>query len=330
MTSLSILGSGGWGTALAIALAPRFSRIRLWAFDDGLAEEMAVSRENASYLPGFHLQDNIEPADNLEYVLAGSEVVLLAAPSQHLRRVVRLAMPYFDAGMLFVSATKGIETGTLERMSQIVLGECAFPARIATISGPTFAREVAKGEPTALVVASPDLDLAATIQEAFSGPSFRLYTNADQIGVELGGALKNVIAIGAGICQGLGLGNNTVAALVTRGLAEMTRLSIAAGGHEKTLAGLAGLGDLVLTCTGDLSRNRNVGIELGNGRSLTSILSSTNMVAEGVETTFAALGLAEKLGVEMPITEQMNSVLRHGKSPLEAIRYLMDRALKSE
>jgi glycerol-3-phosphate dehydrogenase (NAD(P)+) len=327
---LSIVGAGSWGTALSIVLADRFERVRLWAHDPGLADVTGATRENTAYLPGFRLPDNVELTHDLERGLSGSDIVLLVTPSQHLRSVFRQCLPYLQSRMLFVSATKGIETGSLARMSEIVRGECPFPARVATLSGPTFAREIARGEPAALVIASPDLELASAIQSAFSGPTFRLYTNSDQTGVELGGALKNVIAIGAGICQGLGLGNNTVAALVTRGLVEITRLSVAAGAEAKTLAGLAGLGDLVLTCTGDLSRNRRVGIELGKGRRLAGILASTKMVAEGVETTFAAVDMARKLGVEMPITSQMDAVLRNGQSLPEAIRYLMERALKSE
>ncbi len=330
MRELSILGAGSWGTALSIVLAPRFVRVRLWSHDTGLADAVGLSRENTAYLPGFRLPDNVELTDDLAHALEGTNVVLLVAPSQHLRTVLRRSLPFLTADMLFVIATKGLETGSLERMSEIVVGECPFEAKVATLSGPTFAKEIAKGEPAAVVIASPDLDLAATVQGAFSGPTFRLYTNADQIGVELGAALKNVIAIGAGICEGLGLGHNPVAALVTRGLAEITRLTVAAGGQAKTLSGLAGLGDLVLTCTGDLSRNRRVGVELGKGRSLALILASTNMVAEGVETTFAAVDLAARLGVEMPITAQMKLVLHEGKAPKEAIRYLMERSLRSE
>jgi glycerol-3-phosphate dehydrogenase (NAD(P)+) len=295
-----------------------------------LADRVGGSRENDSYLPGFRLPNNVHVTDDLRESLEVADVVLLVTPSQHFRRVFRLAVPHLSSSMLFVSATKGIETTTLARMSEVVRSECPFPARIATLSGPTFAREIAKGEPTAVVIASPDNELASAIQSAFSGPSLRLYTNPDQTGVELGGSLKNIIAIGAGICQGLGLGNNTIAALVTRGLAEITRLAVAAGAEAKTLAGLAGLGDLVLTCTGDLSRNRRVGFELGRGRSLREILASTNMVAEGVETTFATMDLAAMHRVEMPITSQMYAVLREGKPPDDAIRDLMDRALTRE
>jgi glycerol-3-phosphate dehydrogenase (NAD(P)+) len=327
---LAILGAGSWGTALAVELAPRSRNVRLWAFDPGLADQINEARENTAYLPGFRFADNVRATDSLAECLAGAGVVLLVTPSQHLRKVVRESAPLLQPEMLFVSATKGLEAGSLARMSDIVRDECPFPARVATLSGPTFAREVAEGQPAAVVIASPDLEMAATIQQLFSGPCLRLYTNSDQTGVELGGALKNIIAIGAGIVQGLGMGNNTVAALVTRGLTEITRLSVAAGADAKTLAGLAGLGDLVLTCTGDLSRNRGLGVELGKGRMLRDILGSTNMVAEGVETTFAAMDLADRLGVEMPITCQMREVLAAKKPARDAIRYLMDRQLKSE
>lgn len=330
MTTLAIIGGGSWGTALSIVLSPRFAQVRLWAYDEGLADRVGASRENSLYLPGFRLPDNVELTDDLARGLQDAQVVLLVVPSQHLRRVYRKCLPHLNPGMLFVNASKGIETGSLRRMSEIIREESPFPVSVATLSGPTFAREIAKGEPAALVIASPDEHLAASVQKAFAGPNFRLYTNSDQVGVELGAAVKNVIAIGAGICQGLGLGNNTIAALVTRGLAEITRLAVAAGGQARTLAGLAGLGDLVLTCTGDLSRNRQVGIELGKGRSLAAILSSMNMIAEGVETTFATTDLARKLAVEMPITNQMYAVLQEGKPPSEAIRYLMERALTSE
>ncbi len=234
-----------------------------------------------------------------------------------------------------MSATKGIENDTLMRMSEVIAQSVksarGFAPRIAALSGPTFAKEVARGDPTAITVASKDLALAETIQREFSDPRFRIYTNDDVAGVELGGSLKNVIAIAAGICDGLGLGHNSVAALITRGLAEITRLVIACGGRQETMAGLAGLGDLVLTCTGGLSRNRSVGVELGRGRKLPEILAAMHgMVAEGVFTTNAAVGLAHKHGVEMPITEQMHAILHDGKSPGDAIRDLMTRAAKSE
>lgn len=330
MSRLAILGAGSWGTALSIVLAPRFESVTLWAHDEGLAGEIRRSRENIPYLPGFRVPENVEPTRDLAEALASASTVLFVAPSQHLRGVLRRAAPHLREDMRFVSATKGIETTTLSRMSEVIRAECPFPARVATLSGPTFAREVANGEPAAVVIACPESELCCAIQSTFSGPTFRLYTNSDQTGVELGGALKNIIAIGAGIVQGLGLGNNTTAALITRGLAEITRLATAAGAQPQTLAGLAGLGDLVLTCTGDLSRNRRVGIELGQGRTLPEILAETNMVAEGIETTYAAADLAARLGVEMPIVREMRSVLRENKPPREAIRYLMERQLRSE
>jgi len=240
--------------------------------------------------------------------------------------------PHIKPEMRFVSATKGLEHGTLLRMSEVArqtIGE-RFEPRIAVLSGPTFAREVAGGEPAAVVIASEDQEMAASIQRDFSGPTFRLYVNDDPAGVEIGAALKNIIAIGAGICEGLGLGSNTQAALLTRGLAEITRLAIALGGRPRTLSGLAGLGDLVLTCNGALSRNRSVGIELAKGRKLAEIVSSMKMIAEGVETTAAAVELARKLHVDMPITEQMAAILEGRSAPHEAIRELMERALKPE
>lgn len=329
MKRLAVIGAGSWGTALSIVLAPRFEHVSLWAFDRGLAAEIRAVWENRAFLPGFLIPENVLATESLGEALDNAECVLLVVPSAHFRRVLRDVVPLLRGQEVFVSATKGIETRSLLRMSQ-VLQEEVTGAPVAVLSGPTFAREVANGEPAAVVIASEDRALARGIQEAFSGPTFRLYTNADPIGVEIGASLKNVIAIGAGIVQGLGLGNNTTAALVTRGLAEISRLAISYGGHEKTISGLACLGDLLLTCTGELSRNRRVGIELAHGRPLHEVLASSNMVAEGVETTSAAVSLARRRDIEMPIAEQMEQVLWHSKSPREAIRDLMDRALRSE
>jgi glycerol-3-phosphate dehydrogenase (NAD(P)+) len=245
-------------------------------------------------------------------------------------------LPHLHSGMLFVSATKGIENDTYQRMSEVIADVLrqstqAFAPRIGALSGPTFAKEVAIGNPTAITVASKDADLAANVQREFSDPRFRVYTNDDVVGVELGGSLKNIVAIAAGVCDGLDLGHNSVAALITRGLAEITRLVVACGGRPETMSGLAGLGDLVLTCTGGLSRNRSVGVELGHGRNLNDIIAGMHgMVAEGVLTTNAAIGLAHKMGVEMPITEQMHAILQEGKSPQIAIRDLMARPSTSE
>jgi glycerol-3-phosphate dehydrogenase (NAD(P)+) len=330
--SIAIIGAGSWGTALAVVLAPRFDRVRLWAHEAELVERMAGTRENDIFLAGFKLPENVLPVSDLNLALDDAGVVAGVMPSRFARQLYRAMLPHLNPQMRFVSATKGLENGTLLRMSEVarqVIGE-KFAPRIAVLSGPTFAREVARGEPAAVVISSDDQALAVSIQRDFSGPTFRLYTNDDPTGVEIGAALKNVIAIGAGICQGLGLGNNSIAALITRGLAEITRLAVAMGGRPSTLAGLAGLGDLVLTCTGDLSRNRGVGIELAKGRKLPDIISGMAMIAEGIETTSAAVDLARKYNVDLPITQQMGSILRGGRSPREAIRELMERTLRNE
>jgi len=330
--SLAIIGAGSWGTALAIVLAPRFERVRLWVYEAELVERMARTRENDIFLPGFKLPDNVEISGDLKLALPGAGTVIGVMPSRFARSLYRAALMHLEPEMRFVSATKGLETGTLLRMSEVarqVLSE-KFSARIAVLSGPTFAREVARGSPTAVVISSEDRELAECVQRQFSGPSFRLYTNDDPVGVEMGAALKNVIAIAAGICQGLQLGSNSLAALITRGLAEITRLAVALGGRPRTLSGLAGLGDLVLTCTGELSRNRSVGIELAKGRKLEEIVSSMTMIAEGVETTSAAVDLARKVNLELPIATQMDSILRGLRTPREAIRELMERTLKNE
>lgn len=328
----AIIGAGSWGTALAIVLGPRFERIGLWAHEADLVERMSSTRVNDVFLPGVSLPANVEPTADLGAALEGAGIVIGVMPSRFARTLYREMTPHLKPEMRFVSATKGLEQGTLLRMSEVareVIGEKLAP-RIAVLSGPTFASEVARGEPTALVIASNDHELAASIQRDFSGPTFRMYVNDDPAGVEIGAALKNIIAIGAGICEGLGLGSNTLAALITRGLAEITRLAVALGGNPRTLSGLAGLGDLVLTCNGALSRNRSVGIELAKGRTLAEITGSMKMIAEGVETTAAAVDLARKYRVDMPITEQMGAILAGRISPREAIRELMERALKAE
>jgi len=291
---------------------------------------MRPSRVNDIYLPGFQLPGNVEVTSDLGVALEDAETVASVIPSHLVRDIYRRMLPFLAESMLFVSATKGLENSTLLRPSEIIGEVLGFPPRLAVISGPTFAREAAALEPTALVVASSQLQTAERVQAAFSGPSFRLYTSTDTVGVEIGGSIKNVVAIGSGVLHGLGMGHNATAALITRGLAEMTRLAVAMGGKAHTLAGLAGLGDLVLTCTGELSRNRTVGIELAHGRKLEEIVSSMNMVAEGIKTTNAAADLARRCSVEMPITEQMFQMLHFGVSPREAIRRLMERSLKGE
>lgn len=313
-------------------LGPRFPDVRLWVYEADLAERMRETRENDLFLPGFTLPPNVNVLSDLCPAVEGAEVVLSVTPSHFTREIYARMLPFLPPGALFVSATKGIESGTLLRMSEVIreVVGARFEPRVSVLSGPTFAREVAGGEPTALVVASHDDALNHSIQTAFSGPTFRVYRNADPVGVEMAGALKNVIALGAGVCQGLGLGSNTIAALITRGLAEISRLAVAVGGQPLTLAGLAGLGDLVLTCTGQLSRNRQVGIELGRGRLLAEITGSMKMVAEGVKTTFAAMDLAERHGIDLPITAQVRAILRGERAPREAIRELMERSLKGE
>ncbi|MFN7992826.1 MAG: NAD(P)H-dependent glycerol-3-phosphate dehydrogenase [Bryobacteraceae bacterium] len=332
MSELAIIGGGSWGTALAIVLAPRFARIRLWVYEGDLAERMRATRENDLYLPGFRLPANIEVENEFQSVLPGASMVLSVMPSHLVRPLYTRMKPWLEPGMTFASATKGLENNSLLRASEVIR-ECLgpqFEPRVAVISGPTFAREVARGDPTALVVACADHAVAASIQTAFSGPTFRLYTSLDPAGVEIGGAVKNVVAIGAGVCHGLGLGSNTQAALITRGLAEMTRLAVALGGRPQTLAGLAGLGDLVLTCSGELSRNRTVGLELARGRKLDEIVGSMKMVAEGIKTTTATIDLARNRQVEMPICTQMFEMLNFGLPPQDAIRRLMERSLKIE
>lgn len=329
-SQLAILGAGSWGTALAIALAGRFDSIQLWARDPSRAVEMDAKRENRRYLPGFRLPQNVQVSSDIQTTLNGSHLILTAIPSAHLRNVLHWARPHVSADARAVSATKGLEERTLWRMSEVLSSSLAGHEHIAVLSGPTFAKEIAAGEPAAVVIAAQEIALAEEIQRAFSTPSLRFYTSTDVIGVELGAALKNVIAIGAGICRGLGLGSNSVAALITRGLAEISRLVIKMGGEPRTLAGLAGLGDLVLTATGDLSRNRFVGMQLGQGHSLEQILGGMTMIAEGVATCRAAHQLAQEKKVDLPIVNKMFEVLYESKDPRQAIRELMERPLTSE
>ncbi len=334
MTKIAILGAGGWGTALAIV----FSRgrkpheVSLWVHNAERARSMQRERENKVYLPSAKLPEGIRIHGELEVALSGAQVIVGAVPSADARAVYASALPFVAPSASFVSASKGLEPATHLRMSEVIAQVVTpkFAPRIAVISGPSFALEAARGEPTAVVLASRDAALVTELQEEFAGPNFRLYTNDDVLGVELAGAMKNVMAIAAGACQGLGLGSNALAALITRGLAEMTRLAVALGARPETLSGLAGLGDLVLTCTGALSRNRFVGIELGKGCSLGEIMANMRMVAEGVGTAAPLLALAREHRIEMPITEQVDAILHEGKSPKDAIRDIMERPLKRE
>jgi glycerol-3-phosphate dehydrogenase (NAD(P)+) len=329
---VAIIGAGGWGTALAATLARADRRVSLWVYEADLAAGMSESRENPVYLPSVRIPESVHISNSMNSVLADSRIVIMAVPSHVFRSVVQQMAPLVQPDTIFVSATKGIETCTLMRMSQVitdVLGT-SVESRIAVISGPTFAPEVARGVPTALVVASPLESLRVHLQNELSTPRFRLYTNLDIIGVEIGAATKNIIAIAAGVADGLGLGSNAAAALVTRGLAEITRLAVACGGRRETLSGLAGLGDLILTSYGNLSRNRRVGIALGQGRRIEDIIGGMRSVAEGVKTAESAVALARKLNVEMPIAERMYAVLYEGLKVQDAINDLMERKLKEE
>ena len=325
-----MLGAGAWGTALAISLARRRGhQLTLWTHSTALAEHLLDSGENLPYLPGFTLPADIQVTSDLPAAIFEADILLCVTPSQHLRETVSHIAPLLTRNQIILSASKGIEEGSFLRMTQVVAAITSNP--YAVLSGPSFAQEVAAGLPTAVVVAAETSQITQVVQREFTSPSLRLYTNEDVPGVELGGALKNVIALAAGVIHGLGLGSNTSAALITRGIAEITRLAVACGGRRQTLAGLAGVGDLVLTCTGSLSRNRSVGIELGKGRKLPDILAGMHgKVAEGVRSTAAALGLAARYGVEMPIAEQMDAILHRAKAPREAIRELMSRPSRDE
>jgi glycerol-3-phosphate dehydrogenase (NAD(P)+) len=329
---IGVIGAGSWGTALANLLAGKGYEVALWAYESSLVKHMQATRENHMYLPSVALAEGVTFTNDLQAAAAGKQLVLFVPPSQVLRGLALQAAPWLDKGTLVVSASKGIETESLNTMSEVLeetLPE-SFHEHLCFLSGPSFAHDVATGLPTAVTVACRNAGSCDEVQQVFSADRFRVYTNDDIIGVELGGALKNVIALAAGVCDGLGFGHNTRAALITRGLAEIIRLGQAKGAKPATFAGLAGMGDLVLTCTGDLSRNRGVGMELGRGRTLDDILGGMKMVAEGVKTTLATYRLAHQLGVEVPITEQMYQVLYEGKSPRQAVIDLMGRDLKAE
>lgn len=332
MKRISIIGAGGWGTALSLALTQLGHEIRLWAYEREVAESIRTRHENALFLPGVRLPESLAVTNDLSEALDAGDIVVSAIPSHVCRTIYEQMLPALRAEMIFVSATKGLEVERLMRMSEVIRSvvETKFAPRLTVLSGPSFAREVAHGHPTAVVVASQDREAAQLVQKEFSSKTLRLYTSSDVVGAELAGAVKNVIAIAAGVVEGLGLGHNPTAALITRGLAEMTRLACACGARRETLAGLAGTGDLVLTCTGHLSRNRTVGIELGKGRQLADIIGAMRMVAEGVKTTRATVALAARHGVEMPITHQVHRLLDGKVSPRDAIRALMERSLKDE
>jgi len=334
MSKIVVLGVGAWGTALALSLHRRGGHlVTLWAHEQSLAGQIVAARENKLFLPGFPIPQAITVTGD-DAAVSQAEIVLSVIPSEFLRATLMRLRKRLHNSQFLVSATKGVEDRTYLRMTEVIsntLEPAGLLVSIGALSGPSFALEVAQGQPTVVTVAFSDPQVAAFIQREFSSETLRLYTSTDVIGVELGGALKNVIAIAAGVAAGCGLGYNSAAGLMTRGIAEITRLAVACGARRETLAGLSGIGDLVLTCTGSLSRNRTVGVDLGQGRKLPEILESLGgKVAEGVLTTRAALGLARKHGVEMPITEQMELILDEGKDPREAIRDLMLRPGKGE
>ena len=332
---IAVIGAGAWGTALADSFAETGHEVILWVFEADLCARMASHGENDLYLPGIALHENLRfTSDLAEAASAGQDVLVSVMPSHVVRAVWTKLAAWVHEETLIASATKGVEEKTLALPSRIIT-ECIGAAggarrALACLSGPTFARELAERKPTAITAASEDPEVANAIQAALAAPSFRIYTGADPVGVQLGGALKNVIALAAGVADGMELGLNARAALIVRGLAEIARLGVAMGGRAETFAGLAGMGDLVLTCTGDLSRNRTVGVRLGQGEPLQKILESMTAVAEGVSTAPAAVGLADKHGVEMPICREVHAVLFEGRNPGDAVQDLMARPLRAE
>jgi glycerol-3-phosphate dehydrogenase (NAD(P)+) len=328
--TVTVLGAGSWGTALSVHLGRVGHRVRLWARDPDLAVDLATRRANPVYLPDVTLPPAVDVTHAIGQAVAGADLIVVAIPSHGCRAVVRSAARHMTDGVVLVSAVKGLESETLQRMSDVVAEEVGGRFPVVVLSGPSFALEVAQQLPTAVLAASSDARATDLVQAEFRGPYFRLYGSDDVIGVEIGGAMKNVIAIAAGVVEGLGLGHNALAALITRGLAEVTRLACAAGGRRETLAGLSGLGDLVVTCTGRLSRNRHVGVELARGRSLADIVSGMKMVAEGIRTSGAALALGARYGVELPIATQMAEVLAGRVDVRTALDALMLRKQRSE
>jgi len=329
---IAVIGAGAWGTALAMLLADKGHDVSLWMYEQDLALEMARTRENRVYLPGFVVPVSIAVTSDLETAVRGRSVVLSVVPSHTVRAVAKQFAPFLSADAIIVSASKGIEIETLMPLSEVFkdILPAKFHNNLCFLSGPSFAKEVAQKMPTAVALAAYDPAVAKAVQEIFSSPYFRVYTNSDVIGVEMAGSLKNVVAIAAGVLEGLGYGYNTMAALLTRGLAEMARLGTAMGGSLPTFSGLAGMGDLVLTCTGGLSRNRTLGTRLGKGEKLDEIMSKAKTVAEGVKTAKAARNLAKKYNVEMPVVEEVYKLLYEGKDPKTTVKDLMSRELKGE
>lgn len=330
--SFTVIGGGSWGTALANLLAKKGNAVRLWVYEKELVDAINIRHENHLFLPGVPLDHRLQATGDLSGSVRGSSMVLLVPPSQILGRLVGQIEDALDPDALVVCASKGIENESLALMSEVLTTQLPSVTsdRVVFLSGPSFAKEVATEHPTAVTAASTNLRAAERTQEIFSTDYFRVYSSSDVIGAEIGGSIKNVIALAAGVSDGLGFGYNTRAALITRGLAEMARLGVAKGADEKSFLGLAGIGDLVLTCTGELSRNRTVGLELGRGKKLEEILGGMTMVAEGVKTTLSAYQLAARLGIEMPIVNEMYRILYENKNPREAVSDLMGRRLKRE
>lgn len=332
MVSVGVIGSGAWGTTLAILLARKGITTTLWDHHPDRAVEMQTTRENRLFLPDIHFPTSLQVTSDITEAVQGKDLLLLVTPSQRLRENIRLLIPHVSTTTIIVNASKGIEIATLQRMTEVLAEELPVSSHryIATISGPNLSREIAEEKPTAAVVASVDQDVAIEARNIITSNMFRVYTSHDVIGVELGGALKNIIAIGAGFNDGLGYGENAKAAIITRGLAEIARLGVAAGANPLTFAGLAGMGDLVATCASPLSRNQQLGRRLAAGETLSEILQSTRSVAEGVTTTQAALRLAARYHIEMPITHQLHMVLFEGLDPHKAVPELMLRDPKGE
>lgn len=332
MKRIGVVGAGSWGTTLANVLAGKGYPVDLWVFEEDLCRIIQETRENSFFLPGFRLDDNIRPSHDLETVVKGHELLLMVVPSHVYRQVARQMLPFLATGAHLITATKGIENDTLLTMVGIweELLSAQSAVELLCLAGPSFAREVVQQIPTAITLAADNLEVAQRVQQILSTDYFRVYTSLDKVGVEIAGALKNVVALAAGACAGLGFGHNTRAALITRGLAEITRLGVSMGANPLTFSGLSGIGDLLLTCTGELSRNRTVGFQLGQGKKLDEILKDMRMVAEGVRTTKSVYFLARRMEVEMPITEQVYQVLYEDKNPRLAVRDLMQRDLKHE
>jgi len=325
------VGGGSWGTAFAAMLGERHADVSLWVREPEVCAEILEGRENRSFLPGIPVPRAVRPTTGLAEALSGRDIVAVAVPSHHLRALARRAAEHLQPGACVVSLAKGVENGTLRRMTEVLAEELPGSAgRLAALSGPTFAREVAAGKPTGATVAAADERVSAALQAAFSGKRFRVYAETDVVGIEIGGAIKNVMAIAAGMSDGLGFGHNARSLLIARGLAEIARLGVRLGANPQTFAGLSGLGDLVLTCTGDLSRNRTVGMRVGKGEDLREVLSGMTMVAEGVNTARAAVDLSRRTGVPMPISEQVYRILHEGKDVREAVDELFARALRAE